>query len=223
MRYAVSVLLVVSGALAVIADWQRWYPVCSGGFDTDSCVERQSDWYDFAPPGEGWIPIGTSAPLMATSYVLMALAVLGLFRAERPGWWTWALGAVFAVPFAVIAADIYASAAAGSAANLAATELAWWVLAGLWPFGLLVLVMAGVTGPGLGWPVVVAAGCLTLASPLVLYMATALVYMSHDTTPWSQAIGGVLTIVAGFALLRVRPLGAEPREPALASSLSAAR
>ncbi len=216
MRYIVSFLLVTSGALAVVADWQRWHPACAGGYDSDSCVERQSDWYDYAPPGESWIPIGTTAPLMATSYVLMALAVLGLFRAERPGWWTWPLGAVFAVPFGVVAAEIFASASAGAAAELPGTGVAWFVLAGLWPCALLVLATARLTRPGPGWPIVVVAACLALASPLALYFTTSVVvYMSHDTSPWTQAIGGALTVVAGFALLRVRPVGSEVREPAL--------
>ncbi|WP_454084612.1 hypothetical protein [Georgenia sp. Marseille-Q6866] len=217
MRYVVSFLLVTSGVLAVVADWQRWHPACASGFDSDSCVERQSDWYDYAPPGESWIPIGTTAPLMATSYVLMALVALALFRATRPGWWTWVVGAVFAVPFGVVAADIFASASEGSAVDVPGTVATWPVLAGLWPCALLVLAATGLDRPGRAWPLVVVAACLTLASPLALYFTAAIVanYMSHDTSPWSQAIGGVLTIIAGFAMLRVRPVGSEVREPAL--------
>ncbi|PYF96833.1 hypothetical protein SAMN05216184_11751 [Georgenia satyanarayanai] len=217
MRYVVSFLLVTSGVLAVLADWQRWHPACVGGFDSDTCVERQSDWYDYAPPGESWIPIGTSAPLMATSYVLMALAVLGLFRTARAGWWTWVVGAVFALSFGLVAAEIFASASTGSAVSLPATVVTWPVLAGLWPCALLVLGATGLDRPGPAWPLVVVAACLALASPLALYFTAAIVanYMSHDTSPWTQAIGGVLTVVAGFALLRARPVGAAEREPAL--------
>jgi len=215
VRYVVSFLLVASGALAVLADWQRWYPACSSGFDAESCLERQSDWYDYAPPGDSWIPIGSSAPLMASSYALLALAALGLFRTTRPSRWARVAGAVFAVAFAVVAARIYASAAVGLAVELPGEVVIWAVIAGLWPCALLVLAMAGLIDAGPGPALVVVAGTLALASPLALFFTAAIAvnYMSHDTSPWTQAIGGLLTVIAGIAMLRVRPVRAEVREP----------
>lgn len=41
--------------------------------------------------------------------------------------------------------------------------------------------------------------------PIVLYLTATAVYMSHDTPPWTQALGGVFTGIAGAALLLVRP------------------
>lgn len=225
MRIVVSALLLVSGLLAVIADWQRWVPACSGGFESDACVTRQSDWYDYAPPGESWIPIGTTAPLMATSLALMALATLGLFRAVWRSRWAWVVGAVLAVPFGVLAATTYASVAAGHAVELPGTEVAWRVLAYAWPLALVPLWITGLTGAGprtVRLARMAVAGLLILASPVALYLTATSVSMSHDTPPWTQAIGGAFTGLAGAALLLARPqqprADAVPTEPVPAAA-----
>ncbi len=204
MRYVVSLLLVLSGVAAILADLQRRLPACAGGFDAPECVGMQSDWYDVAPPGESWIPIGTAAPLMGAGYALMALAVIGLFRTVVPAWRAWGVGTLCAVPFAVLAATTFASAAAGHTVELAGTTASLHLLAYAWPVALGLLLAGTLASSGLraGY-IVAAAGLLVLASPLVLYVTAALVtgYVSHDTSPWTQAIGGVFTLLAGVALL----------------------
>lgn len=205
MRYVVSLLLVLSGVAAILADLQRWLPACAGDFDAPDCVGMQSDWYDVAPPGESWIPIGTSAPLMGAGYALLALAAIGLFRTVVPTWWAWVVGALCAVPFALLAATTFASAAAGHTVELRGTTASLHLLAYAWPVALGVFLLAGtVASSGLrGGSIVAAAGLLLLASPVVLYVTAALVtgYVSHDTSPWTQAIGGAFTLLAGVALL----------------------
>lgn len=224
MRYVVSLLLVVSGMLAILADRQRWLPACAPDFDAPDCVGIQSDWYDFAPPGDSWIPIGTTAPLMGTSYALMALATLGLFRAVVPLWWSWVAGAVFAVPFGLLAGTTYASAAAGHAVELPGATASLGVLASAWPVALVLFLLVGILGNSdiRAGAVAATAGLLVLSSPVVLYVTAALLvgYVSHDTSPWTQAIGGAFTALAGVALSFARPRAAPSYHARLATHAS---
>lgn len=113
MRVLVSLALIASGVVAVLADAQRWSPACAGGFDELDCLLLQDHMYDFALPAEPWVPIGTSAHLMALNYALLAVAMLGFARVLVRAWWAWFLGAPFALSFVVLAVTTYRSAIAG--------------------------------------------------------------------------------------------------------------
>src|SRR5690606_42015688 len=113
MRVLVSLALIASGVVAVLADAQRWSPACAGGFDELDCLLLQDHMYDFALPAEPWVPIGTSAHLMALNYTLLAVAMLGFARALVRAWWAWFLGAPCAPSFVVLSVWTYRSALAG--------------------------------------------------------------------------------------------------------------
>ncbi|WP_166392045.1 hypothetical protein [Nocardioides ochotonae] len=75
-RAVVSLLLAVSGLLAVAGARERWWPACRpGDFDTPRCLALQDDRYDFTAMPESWVPVGQAAELAGAAYAALALAV----------------------------------------------------------------------------------------------------------------------------------------------------
>ena len=221
MRVLVSLALIASGVVAVLADAQRWSPACAGGFDELDCLLLQDHMYDFALPAEPWVPIGTSAHLMALNYALLAVAMLGFARALVRAWWAWFLGAPFALSFVVLAVTTYRSAIAGRVVEPDGFgyDVALYTYILPWPAALLL--GSAVGGLPLrssvvrGARAVAAPVLLALTSPFPLYFVAsiAVFYASHDTSPWDVAVGGVLTALAGLALLTARRHVLEPEWP----------
>lgn len=207
MHLVVSLLLIGSGLTAVIADAPRWWSACLGSFDSVECAERQNDWYDVAPPGEQWVGIDTAAAFMGVSYVLMAIAALCLFRVLVPHRWSWLFGVLFAVPHGLLALSTLGAAAAGQWIGTIGSASAWWIISMLWPIALAVAGTAWLTRPETSersrWPAV-GTGALIVASPIAIYFTMSIFYMSHDTTPWTMTVVGLLTILAGVTFLRAR-------------------
>ncbi len=219
MRYLVSLVLALSGAAAVAADVQRWHLACTGGFDELDCLRMQDHSWDYAIPWDPWTPIGTSAHLMALSYALLAVAALGLAPAVVRAWWAWVVGVPFAAAFAVLAATTYESASAGRVVHLPGTVAALNVYSLAWPVGLLLVAVVGHlplrSSLLTGRRVTIAAVLLALTAPLALYFVSsfAVLYGSHDTSPWDVAVGGLLTVAAAVALVTARRHVAEPEQP----------
>lgn len=220
MRFLVSLALMASGVCAIVADRQRWYPACAGRhrFDTEECVLLQDHRYDIVFPADPWVPIGQAAQLMAVSYALLALAAFFVFRAVLATAWTLLPGAVVAASFVVVAAQGYLSGEAGRVVAVSGTTPASNVVMFVWPLLLggvaLWAVSLSSRHDARWWTVALATALLALASPLVLYFtaSVAVLYGSHDTSPWTEAVGGLLTVAAGAAFL----LAPAPLPPRLA-------
>jgi len=217
MHVVVSLLLLAAGVAAIAADVPRWYPACAGGRDSLPCLERQDHVYDFEWPADPWIPLGNSAELMGLSYALSGLALLGLFGVLLRPRWSWLLGLPFTAAFGVIAAKAYLSGVAGHPVDVPGEGTTFLLLGLGLPVALLTvaaLVRDEHEPPGRALQARRAGlVLLALASPLALVFLgpLLLLYGSHDTTPWLQSLGGVLTVLAGVLLLAGR---ARTRPPA---------
>jgi hypothetical protein len=139
--------------------------------------------------------------------LFLAIAVLLLPAAltgRRPRLVLSIAAVVVSVGFAVLAAVTWLSGRAGQVV----TVPGMWLPFTLWVFGLPALVAAAAASAGpvpvrVGvqrWAVVV---CVLASTPLVaqLFVAPMLfAYGSHDTIPWSEAVGGVFLIGASVFL-----------------------
>lgn len=217
-------LLVASGALAIAASAQRWWPACRpGDFDASDCTGRQEHAYDLVIPTAPWTPVGNAAELYGVGLLLLAAAVLllpELLLGRQPGrllrvtTWLVALGTL------VVATLTILSGVTGSAVRAPGDGVA----GAMWALGLPVLVAAGVIEcvtterRGNGWRMA-AAWALLLSTPIaqIIVTPTLLDYMSNDTTPWTEAVGGVGLVLAGAALFGAggrKPTGLPRRAPA---------
>lgn len=208
LRAVVSGLLATSGVLYLMAASQRWWPACKlGRFDEPACVRVQNDDYGYLVPAGPWIPAGDAAQLAGIALVCLAVAV-----AVLP--WLWPprpVGVALAtcVPAAAIALMGVATWGAGISGNSVSGAEGWVPLAAIvWCFGLpSVLLTAAVARmdhapPGTTRWRVVAALLLGLANPLADYFigSAAVGYVSHDYTPWVEAVSAVLLLSAALVM-----------------------
>lgn len=206
LRVVVSGLLATSGVLYLMAASQRWWPACKlGRFDEPGCVRVQNDDYGYLVPSGPWTPAGDAAQLAGIALVCLAVAV-----AVLP--WLWAprhVGVALAtcVPAAAIALMGVTTWGAGLSGSSVSGAEGWVPLAGIvWCFGLpSVLLIAAVVRmddgpPGTTRWRVVAALLLGLANPLADYVigSAAVGYVSHDYTPWVEAVSAVLLVSAAL-------------------------
>lgn len=214
MRIFVSIALIVSGVCAILADWQRWWPACAGRhrFDSHECLLLQDHLYDFAFPSSPWVPIGQSALFMGLSYALLGLAALFVFRVALASVWMLVPGAAAAASFGVVAANSFASGAAGRPVEVSGSGLAHLFVIALWPLMLMILALgafalAAHPDHRRWWTVATATALLAISSPVALYFTSSFLtfYASHDTSPWYEAVGGLLTLLAGVAIFRAPP------------------
>ncbi len=169
MRAWVGVLLAGSGVLMVAASSQRWGGVCSlasavGGELTDACALRTDHDFEFLPPVDPWLPVGSSAQLAGWSLVVLAVALVLLpwaLTGRRPGHVTAvALAAAGLAALAMGVATIRSGASGVVVAPvLGAVTLQVWLLL---PPAVLVVLAVGARG----WARA-SAILLVLASPLV--------------------------------------------------------
>lgn len=203
---AISLLLAGAGALQVAASAQRWWPACGAGdFDTAACLRVQSHTYDVLLPSDPWLPLGHAAVLAGLSLLLVGAAVTALPLLLRP--WrraahVWALCAVLGL------SQLLAGVSTLAAGVLGRPSVDWWapfvVFVWLgWPVALTVtsiLMVGHVRRPGSGWLLLIV--LLTASTPLSqAFLAPAATgYLSHDTTPWSEAWGGGCLLLAALAV-----------------------
>ena len=216
-------LLLASGAITIAASAQRWWPACKlGAFDHGDCLVLQDDAFDVVAHPGPWTPVGASIELYGVGLVLLAVAVGLLPRVlgGPPGRLLAAAGWIVALGMLTTGVLVLLSGLGGTVVHVPG-ELAAGVLGF---FGLPLLIVTslakGVDGPlpGIGWRMT-AAAALLLNNPLATYFLAGAVfsYMSYDTTPWTEAVGGATLVVAGVALLPTlrTPVGPpEPRTPA---------
>lgn len=206
MPAVVSAALLGSGLLMVAASAERWWPMCEpGGFDTDACLTRQDHLYDFVHVGEPWAAAGSAAEFAGVSMLLLALAmsVLPSVLSRRPRPLTWVIGAVLALGYALAGVQALLSGLTGEVVEWSGpivTTFGFVVV--LWPVWATVWWMVAVGGadwrPRNGWQLGLAFTLiLSTPIPVFLFVAPAVVnYVSHDTAPWSEAVGGWLLVMA---------------------------
>ena len=206
-RALVSLLLAVSGLLAIAGARERWWPVCRpGDFDSPGCLTLQDDRYDHTALPEPWVPVGHAAEIAGASYAVLAVVVAllpWLLMRTRPRVAA-ATGLVLGGTALPVAAALWLSGRAGEVVDVplvSASALTW---ALLWPVAAGISVVATLRTHGGGARVLLAA-LLCLCSPLgqvvvgLLVAPTLLGYVSHDTTPWTEAVTGGLLLLAALA------------------------
>ena len=205
VRAAVAALIALAGALWVAAAAQRWWPACKpGDFDEVGCLRLQDHLYDYVAPTGPWAPVGSAAQLAGVAMALLAVGVTLL-----P--WLW----LPRRPLVCMAASVPALAVlliggltwnAGLSHEATAGGMGPTIL--VWSFGLpIALAMAAATSRDhtaqrtTRWRVVITV-LIAMATPLAeLLFAPMLVgYRSHDSTPWTDAVTGLLLVTAGFAV-----------------------
>lgn len=207
MPLSASAALLSSGLFMVAASTARWWPMCRPGlYDTDACLIRQDHLYDFVLVDEPWAPVGSAAEFAGISMLLLALAmaVLPSVLSRRPRPLTWVIGAVLAVGYALVGIQALVSGLSGEVVLLpgpivsgaiASIVIFWPACATVW---WLIAVAGADWRPRNGWGLALAS-TLMLASPgaLFILVGPAVVnYVSHDTTPWTEAVGGCLLVLA---------------------------
>jgi hypothetical protein len=205
-RVVGCLLLAASGLLMIAASRERWWPACRlGDFESSRCLKMQDHRYDFLPPMDPWSPIGEAATLAGVSLVLLGVVAGGLpllLPVARHRRLVAALQVVVAVGLATVGLAAVASAAAGrpSWESLAAPAGLVWVL--VWPVTVILTTAWSsrvAVRPRLG---LLGAGLLVGSSPLPqLFFAPLFVsYLSHDTSPWGEAVGGAFLVCAAVVL-----------------------
>lgn len=206
-----SALLVSSGILATAAAAQRWWPACvPGAFDDGGCPRLQDHAHDLVIPTAPWAPVGSAAELYGVGLVVLAAAVLVLppvLLGRAPGRLLAVSNGLVALGILTVGVLTLLSGLSGSAVSVPGDRLA----GALWVLGLPVVALAGIVEcvsterAANGWRLG-ASTALLAASPIaqVIIAPVVLDYMSHDTTPWTEAFGGVALVLAGGCLLPTR-------------------
>ncbi len=206
IRVAAFLSFLLAGALSILADRERWWPACAlGRRDSAACLEIQSHVYDFLVPMEPWTPTGNSATLIGISFLVSAVALtLTIPLAARPS-------RVF-LPLGLLAGSVavvgYLTLNAGLSLTAVPLSLGRDVLALYELGGPLLILWAWAADTVYRGRESLAHHLLYfsvfLSTGLTLYFSSALMlgYQSHDTSPWNQAFGGALFIVAGLICLR---------------------
>jgi hypothetical protein len=204
--------LMASGLLAVAAAVQRWWPACvPGDLDSLACLTMQDSAHDFMVPNEGWAPGAGAAALYGVGLLLLAVACVvlpGLLVGSAPGLQLTVASWVVALGTAVVGAVTTLSGVRGQVVTVPGHEVA----AVLWVLGPIVLATLGLvsgrlTSGRFGWRMG-AVAALVVGNPVAqfLFAPAILGYVSHDTTPWAEAVGGAgLALGGAFLLVACRP------------------
>lgn len=204
-RVVVCGLLMASGGLTIAASGQRWRTCRPYEFAAPSCVPWRDSRYDYLAPTAPWVPIGNSAQVAGVGLILLAVAVLVLPRMltpEAPRWLAWCLGATLASGACIVGVITLLAGQAGRPVgeSLILPSGLLWLLG--WQVAMMALFVLIVIDSGLlRWRV--SAICLLLSStPLGTYIITAMLFVdgSEGTTPWTEAVGGALTVLAAAAV-----------------------
>ena len=205
-----GLLFLVAGGLSIAAARLRWGPACGDGFDTAPCVLIQDHRYDYLLPTEPWDPVPGAAEIAGVSYIVIGLAIALIFAAVRSAVWVRMLQALLVLSVLLLGVTTFLSGRAGVPIEPATAVASWlmplWMVAA--PMALVIMFTRWAVGPeddgllpALAWALW--AGLLVLATPFPEYFIASLAvgYTSHDTTPWTGAVSGVMVALAGIVLL----------------------
>lgn len=233
-RSVVSGLLAASGLLSIAAARERWWPACPwGGFEAPDCLRVQSHAYDYELVSDPWIEIGRAAEFQAVALALLAAAVVLLpwLWLNRPVALIQLVTGATTASMLALAGATWVSAARGHAVELPYVgQVAGWTWLLVWPLALFVAMVLPYSGGwswGAGWRALFFA--LMLAStPLVLLFFGPLFtnYLSYDSTPWTEAVGGGFLVAASLVLwpaTRRVTRASSPRMPDPSALLGPAR
>jgi hypothetical protein len=212
MKGWTATLLLVSGFGSVWASTQRWLPACAPGrLQSAACSRVQDHVFDFTAPSPPWRPVGHAAEIEGVALLVLAVAavtLVPLLLGVRRSLSAWLVGTAVGAGFAAVGSQTLLSGLRGAVADVPGTLAGAVVVLLAWPSVLLVLLLAQHRSgrPSAGWRA--AAALLLLAgSPFGAHLvASATVPVTaYDAIPWTEAIAGVATMLAGLALLPVRP------------------
>lgn len=222
LRAAVSALLAGAGVLWVAAAAQRWWPACKpGDFDADACIKVQDHLYDYLAPVDPWTPVGNAAQVAGVALALLAVGVAllpWLWVPRRPA--VCLAVTVPALAVLLVGVRTWGAGLSGEAMALSGVRPAFLV----WIVGLPIAMSVAAATAGddhtppwlTRWRVLVAF-LIIMSTPLAEALLTPILirYMSHDSTPWTEAVTGVFLVAAAAAVWpATRPLPrTSPAEP----------
>jgi hypothetical protein len=218
MRATASSLLLASAVMFVAAAAQRWWPACRrGAFETDACLRLQDHAFDHLLVSDPWTPAGHAAQYAGAAMILLAgaAAVLPFLLVRRPLWFSVPVAFSTAGALTVLGAHAWTSGVTGqvqptpgiTAAALVLTVVVP-VAAGIWAAREL---GAGPDPARDRWTRALAAA-LIVSSPLPTELLGPLVvlYSSHDTSPWSDAVVALPLAAAALLVWKVTPRDSAP-------------
>ena len=222
LRATASILLLSAAAVYVAAAAQRWWPSCRrGSFDTVACLRLQDHEFDYLFVSEPWTPVGQAAQYAGVALLLLAAAaaVLPFVLVRRPLRLQVPAALIGAAAFVVAGVDAWTAGVTGQvqpASGAVAVASVVWVV--LLPAGLAVWSLIDLTrepGPGVRgtrWRGALTAA-LVAATPVpqVVLGPMTVGYVSHDTSPWSDAAMAVPLAVAAVLVWKVAPRAGTPR------------
>ncbi|MBO3095024.1 hypothetical protein [Cellulomonas dongxiuzhuiae] len=221
MRATASLLLLASAVMFVAAAVQRWWPACRrGAFETDACLRLQDHAFDHLLVADPWTPAGHAAQYAGVAMIVLAGAavVLPFLLVRRPLWFAVTVAISTAGALTLLGAHAWTSGVGGQVQPTPGLTAAVLVLT------FVVPVAAGIwatrergAGPDPArdpWTLALAAA-LIVSSPLptMLLGPVVVLYSSHDTSPWSDAVVSLPLVAAATLVWKVTPRGT-PRAPA---------
>ena len=215
IAFVAAALLLVSALLQFAAAAQRWLFFDAGALASEVSVEGHM--YDYTFPTESWQSIGSAALLFGIGYLLLAVAMVILTVAVVPhsSWLTVAAVA----PLVAASPVLIGIRAALSGLNGAPAFLGPIAEGGFMTFGVAQLVGLGLlTAFARRQSAVLGAGVVFLFGTTITgyLVATfwivpmAVGYVSHDTTPWTEAFAAVCTMMAAMAVYAGRTVTTVP-------------
>lgn len=199
-----AALFLLSGVLQLAASLQRW--VVARAALPASDVTYEDHLYDYFWPADPWVPIGGAAELLGAGLLVLAAGIACLAWAATRSGTLWVKIAVIAVvvPTAVMGLHALSSGVAGAPSPLQNGVIL--AFCALLPFvGLIAL--------GIRWlrddAPFAALSCIALLAPTgvgYLFATFTLApviagYQSYDTTPWTETIVAVCTVLAAVPLI----------------------
>lgn len=165
----------------------------------------QGELYEFVLPLDPWVPVGNAAQLAGIALLLLAIAVGMvplLMAGPRAGWLTLLLSGTMGIGGLPIAATTWFSGQAGHVVTVTGLDVSVRLFAFGWPVLLLLTAMPllRASAPRNDWLLITIA-LLIASTPIPSYFITSMVmgYTSHDTTPWDEAVVGMLLVGAATA------------------------
>lgn len=212
-RGAVSLLMLASAAMSVVAAAQRWWPACPrGAFDTEACWRVQDHELDYLMPSDPWTPVGTAAQDAGVATLLLAgaAALLPLVLARRVRWLPVLLAVVVSASLTVVGLHQWTAGVTGQVQPATAALPAALLWAVVVPVVVVVWLVRTTSGERDRRRAVRARwlGAALVAStplPVALLGPVLLLYGSHDTTPWSEAVIAVPLTIAAVLVWVVTP------------------
>lgn len=230
-RALVSLLLLASAGGFAVAAAQRWWPACPrGAFDSDACLRLQDHEFDYLYPSDPWTPVGTAAQDAGVATLLLAAAavLLPLVLARRVRWVPLLVAGVVGAALTVVGLHQWTSGVTGQVQPQSAAAAAGFVWLVVVPAVVLVWAARATSGARersrrvRTW-LLAAALVASTPLPVALLGPVVLLYGSHDTTPWSEAVIAIPLVLAAGLVWVVSPRPVDVVAPVTTTPRAAVR